>query len=1173
MDFSILGPLEVSDSGRPLELRRQKHRALLGALLLRAGEVVSTDTLLDELWGESPPPTARVSLQNGVSQLRKLLGAGVLVTRAPGYLLAVERERVDLFRFARLLEEARGAGASGPRAATLREALALWRGPPLADLAFEPFVLRETPRLEELRVEAQEELIEARLDLGEDAALVPELEAFAAKHPFNERFCGQLMTALYRSGRQADALELYRRFRCLLTEELGLEPSTPLRELERAILRHDSALVPAGSSKLLPTRTTPALLETDDERAVPRPPAGTITFLLSDLEGSTRLLRSLGRRSHAELIRQHNELLRAVWSGYAGYEVDTVGDGFVVAFRETSGAVRAAVDAQRALGEASWPDGVQPRIRVALHAGDARIRDGNYVGTPVVRAAGIMSVGYGGQVLVSQAVADLCADEDLPEIEFRDLGLHRLKDLDEPQHLYQLVAPGLPSAFPPPRTRSLTNLPRPAAPLLGRERELAELVELPTTRGRRLVTVTGAGGTGKTRLALEVAWKLLDAFPDGAFFVSLAPLSDQEQVAAAVVAALPVQEQPGRPLAELLKDYLASRRLMLLLDNFEHLLAAAPLAAELIAATPGVQILATSREPLHVAGECEYPLEPLSARAAAELFAALVQDAVPDLALEGGNDLIALICDRLDGLPLALELAAARVKLLGLQGLADRLEEGMDVVAGHRRDLPERQQTLRSTVQWSYDLLDQEEQRALLGLAVFAGGWTLEAAERVCDADLELVGSLLAKSLLRRRETATGDVRFWMLQTIREFGLDELRRSGRLHDAKDRHLSYFRELAELAEPELRRQQQVIWLQRLDSESENLRTAFAHGLGENGDLHQAGRLALALLEFWDARARFGEAESCCNLLIARRSELDPALAARLSLAQAWIASRRGDRRSQIRHAADAATAFRKLGMPLYEAWAADTLTYGLLYSTEPDRRERAAAAATQAREAAEESGDPWAVCHALAAMAHIAGRLHADEERVTQLYEECAHLYSEAGNRHSYGLVLGNLAESALEQGDFERAEMLLVDAIASAREIDDHLVASFCLSRLAAARLLQGRLAGAKPALEEAIAGAYDAGLTDILALALSATALVAARSGDGATAAKLIGASERVRGPHASPAPLEERVMREARRATELVLGAATSDAVADGRKLAPGDAVEAAVRTLARSVAEVAG
>jgi predicted ATPase/DNA-binding SARP family transcriptional activator len=1171
MDFRILGPLEVCDRGRLLELRRRKHRALLAALLLRAGEVVSTDTLLEELWGERPPATAKGSLQNMVSALRKVLGNSVLRTQPPGYLLDVERAQVDLFRFARLLEEVRSAADTDQRAAMLREALALWRGPPLADLAFEPFVLREAPRLEELRVAAEEELIEARLALGEDAALVRELEALVAEHPFNERFYSQLMTALYRSGRQTDALELYRRLRRLLMEELGLEPSLPLREPQRAILRHDAAVAPAWSSSLRPLRNTAAILDADTEWAGAGPPSGTVTFLLSDLDGSTRLLRSLGRATFTNLVAQHDRLLSEVWSRYSGYEVDTAVDGFFVVFREPSAAVRAAAEAQRALGGASWPERVEPRIRIGMHAGKALLRDGKYVGVPAVRAARVMSAGHGGQVLVSQAVADLCADEPLGDLELRDLGLHWLKDLDEPQHLYQLVVPGLRSAFPPPRTRRQTNLPRPAWPLLGRKTELSELVEVVSDEGRRLVTVTGAGGTGKTRLALEVASTLLEAFPDGTFFVPLAPLSDPAQVPAAVVAALPVQEQPGRPLGELLSEYLASRRLLLLLDNFEHLLAAAPLVAELLAAAPSVQVLATSREPLHVAGECEYPLQPLSESAASQLFAARVRDSVPDFALDDRNrKVVTLICRRLDGLPLALELAAGRLKLLGLQGLVDRLEQRIELLAGDRRDVPERQQTLRATIQWSYDLLSEGEQAVFLALSVFAGGFTLEAAEAVCDACLEVVGSLLEKSLLRRRETAAGDVRFWMLQTIRDFGLDELERSGHLHVLRDSHLRYFRELAELAEPELRRAEQVDWLRRLDGENENLRAALAHALGESGDVRQAARLAVALLEFWDARAHFNEAESWFNLLIVRRSELDAALAARVALARASIASRRGDRRSQIRHAANAALAFRALAAPAHEAWALDSLTYGLLYSREPQRKERAAAAAERAHEAAEESGDPQAICHALGAAANVATFSEGDEERATSIYEEMARIYRDLGDRHKHGIVLVNLAESALMQADFEHAETLLVDAIAAAREIDDGLVAVYCLSRLAAARLLQDRFDAAQPALEEALAAAFESGMADVLALSLSATALLAARSGEATTAAKLIGASEHVRGLNASPAPFEERVAREARVATELVLGADASDAIAEARTLAPGDAVEAALEALARCAAE---
>jgi DNA-binding SARP family transcriptional activator len=438
MEFRILGPLEVVEDGQALPLGGVKQRALLACLIVRANQVVSSERLIDELWGDAPPRTASKTIHVYVSRLRKELGEGRLVTRAPGYVLRLDSSELDVARFEALLAEARGL-EPGRAADVLRSALALWRGPPLADLAYEPFAQADIARLEELRLVALEERLEADLGSGRHADLVGELEALVAEHPLRERFRGQLMLALYRSGRQAEALDVYQAARRTLVDELGLEPSSALQRLEKAILQQDRSL---------------DLTEL---------PSGAVTFLFTDIEGSTALVKRL-RERYGDVLAYHARLLRAAFQQHSGHEIDSQGDSFFVAFQNPRDAVLAAVAVQRALAEHEWPGGADVRVRIGVHTGQAAVGEDRYLGLSVHRAARIGAAGHGGQILVSQATETLLEDEeeDLEDVVLEDLGTHRLKDLDRPVHLYQAVAPGLRHDFPP--LRVLETVPAAAAP-------------------------------------------------------------------------------------------------------------------------------------------------------------------------------------------------------------------------------------------------------------------------------------------------------------------------------------------------------------------------------------------------------------------------------------------------------------------------------------------------------------------------------------------------------------------------------------------------------------------------------------------------------------------------------------------------------------------------------------
>ena len=476
-------------------------------------------------------------------------------------------------------------------------------------------------------------------------------------------------------------------------------------------------------------------------------PSGTVTFLFTDIEGSTRLLNSLGVERYAEALAEHRRILRDAFAAHGGVEVDTQGDAFFVAFPTAPGALAAADQARDALADGPIT------VRIGLHTGTPHLTDEGYVGSDVHRAARIAAAGHGGQILVSAATATLVDATSL-----RDLGLHRLKDLTAAERIYQLGD----TEHPPLKTLHQTNLPVPATPFLGREAELAELATLIARDDVRLVTLTGPGGTGKTRLALHAAAAAAEAFPGGVWWVALAPLRDPTLVLESAATALGA----SRDLAE----HIGDTRLLLLFDNFEHLTAAAADLAPLLATCPNLTVLVTSREPLHLAGEHEYAVDPLAPNEAVELFLARALAARRDFVANGE---VTQICERLDYLPLAIELAAARVKVLSPGALSERLEQRLPLLAGGARDLPERQRTLRATIEWSHELLTPDEQRLFARLAVFRGGCTLEAAETVADADLDILSSLVDKSLVRVRADSG---RFWMLETIREFAAERLSR-------------------------------------------------------------------------------------------------------------------------------------------------------------------------------------------------------------------------------------------------------------------------------------------------------------------------------------------------------------------------------------------------------------
>jgi predicted ATPase len=546
-------------------------------------------------------------------------------------------------------------------------------------------------------------------------------------------------------------------------------------------------------------------------------PTGTVTFLFTDVEGSTRLLNELGAEGFDEALAEHRRLLRGAFARRGGVEVDTQGDAFFYAFPSPREAVEAAGEGQQALS-------VGPiRVRMGLHTGRPHVGSEGYVGEDVHLAARIAAAGHGGQVLVSQATRALVDGE------LADLGEHRVKDFSKPVWIFQLGE----ERFPPLKTISNTNLPRPPSSFVGREREVSDVVEL-LQDGARLVTLSGPGGSGKTRLAIEAAGELVPDFRNGVFWIGLAALRDPALVAETVAQTLGAKDG--------LAEHIGERELLLVLDNFEQVVEAASELGSLLESCPNLRLLMTSRELLRIWGEVEYPVPPLQQPEAVELFCARSR-------LERSEE-IAELCRRLDDLPLAVELAAARTGVLSPAQILARLSQRLDLLKGGR-DTEARQQTLRATIDWSYELLSEAERRLFARLSVFAGGCTLEAAADVAGADLDTLQSLVDKSLLRH----AGE-RFWMLETIREFALERLEETAGGKDVRQRHTAYFLELGELARPELLTGNSSIWLDRLQAEHDNIRAVLGDAL-EHGYADIALRLGSAVSSFWFTRGYWSE----------------------------------------------------------------------------------------------------------------------------------------------------------------------------------------------------------------------------------------------------------------------------------------------------------------------------
>ena len=843
------------------------------------------------------------------------------------------------------------------------------------------------------------------------------------------------------------------------------------------------------------------------------PAAGIRTFLFTDIEGSTRLEQQLGTDGYAGVRERHRVILRAAWAGFgdAATEQSTQGDSFFVVFDRATDAVAAAVAGQRALRAETWPDGIEVRVRMGINTGEYVVvaGAGGLVGIEINEAARISAVGHGGQILISEATRQIVDGHLPPEVRLRELGTYRLKDLLAPVRLIQVVADDLPAEFPPPRTPDAhpNNLPTQLTTFIGRDAELQEAADLLATT--RLLTLTGPGGTGKTRLSLQLAARVSDDFPDGVFFVPLEPIRDPQLVAPRIASVIGVTESGARPVAETLADWLRDKTVLLDLDNFEQVVAAGPIVADLLRGAPGLKAIVTSRATLHVSGEQEYevpglPVPPdpsqlsslealalpgesrsldadaLGQYAAVRLFIERAVAVRPAFTVNNDNaPAVAAIAARLHGMPLAIELAAARIKLLSPEQILARLEHQLDLLAAGSRDLPPRQQTLRAAIAWSYDILDDGSKRLLDRLSVFATGCDLETAEAICGPASEIGGDIvdgmmaLADQSLVTTDDAAGEVRFRLFDTIRAYAAEQLDARGETEPIRARHQAWYVAFAARAAGELSGADQRRWLERLELEHDDIRAVLDRAVAAP-DPPVAIGVGFSMWRFWQKHGHLAEARRRLEAMDeAPWSRDDPRLRARLMEA---------------------------LGGTYW--WQGEIGQMGRCY--------------TEALEIWQSIGDTAEIANAYynasfqyAVPNEITAEAQRDEGRIGEAYlKRAADLFREVGDRRGEANALWGLGNYHYFQRFDDAGTPYFEQALETFRAVGDRTMEAWSLHMLGTANLREGKLDEARMNVEHAMRHFYAASDTAGITLALDDLSSVAVAEGDLSRAAVLRGAA-----------------------------------------------------------------
>jgi predicted ATPase/DNA-binding SARP family transcriptional activator/Tfp pilus assembly protein PilF len=1061
----------VERDGREVTVSGLRRRALLVRLAVSANEVVPSGRLIEDLWDGSPPPGAASTLQSHVSVLRGLIGSDRIRFGDGGYQLLLQDGECDVRSMDELTEARRAqlAGDLDLAAMLFEQWLGRWRGGALADVAGAFWATGEVTRLEELRAGALEQWLGVRLGLGDHATVIADAERAVSDFSLREGFWATLMLAQYRSGRQSDALRTFRRLCTVLGDELGIEPSGELGDLEEAILLQK------------PELDWHPIVEVPDAAEDKVLPSGTVTFLATEIEGSTALLEQVGDDVFEGLVQGFRRVVRDALVAHHGFEVSTDDAGVFAVFAETGEALAMATVTQSAL-RAMDDAGLSVRVRMGMHTGPGRRVGDSYARLAVHQASLVCAAAQGGQIVATEATR--VAAGGLPdEMWWLPLGRHRLPGLSVPLELHQLCHSELEEHFEPLRSVGVLthHIPVQVSSFLGRVEELALGTKLLATN--RVLSVVGAGGAGKTRVAYQLAEAQRSQFPDGVWVVELASEVDAQRIPALLLSGLGLRDEPGRTANETIVSHLRDRRALVVLDNCEHLVdAVASFAVELLGACGRLRVLVTSREALRIGGEAVWQLGPLQLPEVGEtelgviagsdavaLFCERAGAAWPGFSLDAANvATVTRICRRVEGLPLAIELAAAWIRTVALPQIDDRLEQSLDLLSQGSRRGSDRHSSLRATLTWSHDLLAPTEQVLFRRLAVFSSSFTLTAAERVLPGDgldvtevLDALDGLVDKSLVDLRIDQDGQGRYWLLETVRAYAHERLVAAGEVAAYLDRHAQFYCSVAADCAAE---GATGAVCDRLEADHPNLRAAIEHLAGSDRS-SEHGRLVLDLSPFWELRGywRLGEREFRRYLA---REDRDWGLCAGCHRRAAAFSHRMGEyQEARTRHLEGIAAA-RRVG----DRWEEGQNLAGLgsvawfvaEYAESKARYEEALAIA---RELGDRRSEGRWLCNRGIVAQGLGEYLEARSD-----FEQSLVIAREFGDLSQEGSTLGNLGVLASDMGDYQQALGRYEEALAMFREIGDRSREAGFIGNIGRAKLRMGDYSESRSRFEEALA-------------------------------------------------------------------------------------------------------